>query len=122
MPTSRTSWHARLSWTKPAHVPIVHFYTANADRAVAESAARDLANAVADALGLGVADVIVAMVPVTGVVDGAGPTADQWPAAIIHGRRRDPAAMAAAAAAAASALAVSYGLDVLRVWAQWCCS
>lgn len=103
-------------------MPIVHLYTANADQAVAESAARDLANAVAGALGLGAGDVIVAIVPVTGVVDGAGPTGDAWPAAIIHGRRRDPVAMAAASAAAASALAASYGLDALRVWAQWCCS
>jgi hypothetical protein len=119
---SRTSWHVPLCWTDLAQVPVVHLYTASADRDVTDSAARDLANAVAGALGLGAADVIVAVVPVVSVVDGAGPTSDEWPAVIIHGHRRDPAAMAAAAAAAASALADSYGLDTLRVWAQWCCS
>ena len=89
------------------------------DAARASGAAGELAAAVATALGLRPEDVLVSVTQAVSVHDGTGPV-DAWPSAILHGRRRDQAAMDASREAAAEVLARRLGVPAERVWVHWC--
>lgn len=89
------------------------------DGARASGAAGELAAAVASALGLPPEDVLVSVTQALSVHDGTG-LLEGWPSAVLHGRRRDVAAMDAAREAATEVLVRRLGIPAERVWVHWC--
>ena len=94
-----------------------------AEHAAEETLLRAVADAVADALGLGDGDVIALATPVRSMVaSGRDGAAGPWPIATIHGSDRGEQPMRAALAAAEQAM-LDWGRDqrdeIEGVWVEW---
>lgn len=87
------------------------------DQAVS-AALKALNGAVASSLGLPV-DKVHSMVVVAVAGCTGETTVAAWPTAVLHGRRREPSAIAAAVDAAAAVLAEHWSQPVREVWSQW---
>ena len=79
---------------------------------------RAVAGRVADALGLGPGDVVVAAVHAARTVAGDAEVPG-WPVIVLHGSPRDPGALRTAELAARDQVALSWSVPIDRVWSQW---